>query len=110
MSIIPIPKVIVPETKHIGTAVIATMIPQPVCRAMRGRSDINYKRIRLVFHRWRHAYPRVMFLEDHGYQSFLLRSEEHTSELQSLMRLSYAVFCLKKKTNIHNENHHKCSY
>src|SRR3546814_6997264 len=28
----------------------------------------------------------------------LLRSEEHTSELQSLMRISYAVFCLKKKT------------
>src|SRR3546814_2227699 len=30
---------------------------------------------------------------------FLLRSEEHTSELQSLMRISYAVFCLKKKNN-----------
>src|SRR3546814_4742555 len=30
------------------------------------------------------------------------RSEEHTSELQSLMRISYAVFCLKKK-NTHNE-------
>src|SRR3546814_2132589 len=29
-----------------------------------------------------------------------LRSEEHTSELQSLMRISYAVFCLKKKTII----------
>src|SRR3546814_18461701 len=29
----------------------------------------------------------------------LRRSEEHTSELQSLMRISYAVFCLKKKTN-----------
>src|SRR3546814_4139811 len=28
-----------------------------------------------------------------------MRSEEHTSELQSLMRISYAVFCLKKKTN-----------
>src|SRR3546814_19248982 len=28
----------------------------------------------------------------------VLRSEEHTSELQSLMRISYAVFCLKKKT------------
>src|SRR3546814_8713188 len=28
---------------------------------------------------------------------FALRSEEHTSELQSLMRISYAVFCLKKK-------------
>src|SRR3546814_3340026 len=33
-------------------------------------------------------------------EDFLLdRSEEHTSELQSLMRISYAVFCLKKKTN-----------
>src|SRR3546814_5600156 len=32
-----------------------------------------------------------------------IRSEEHTSELQSLMRISYAVFCLKKKKkNIHN--------
>src|SRR3546814_9398368 len=35
-------------------------------------------------------------------QRFLvgLRSEEHTSELQSLMRISYAVFCLKKKTTL----------
>src|SRR3546814_1878695 len=31
-----------------------------------------------------------------------LRSEEHTSELQSLMRISYAVFCLKKKKDIHS--------
>src|SRR3546814_7401883 len=30
------------------------------------------------------------------------RSEEHTSELQSLMRISYAVFCLKKKKNMNN--------
>src|SRR3546814_6608228 len=30
-------------------------------------------------------------------EQFALRSEEHTSELQSLMRISYAVFCLKKK-------------
>src|SRR3546814_5150325 len=44
------------------------------------------------------------------------RSEEHTSELQSLMRTSYAVFCLKKKTNttkvlkphtIHNTKHNQ---
>src|SRR3546814_1739572 len=32
-----------------------------------------------------------------------LRSEEHTSELQSLMRISYAVFCLKKKTHQNNK-------
>src|SRR3546814_5900226 len=31
------------------------------------------------------------------------RSEEHTSELQSLMRISYAVFCLKKKKNTHDD-------
>src|SRR3546814_1235372 len=37
------------------------------------------------------------------------RSEEHTSELQSLMRISYAVFCLKKKkhtTQTYNKCHH----
>src|SRR3546814_9829083 len=33
------------------------------------------------------------------------RSEEHTSELQSLMRISYAVFCLKKKKNTQNHKH-----
>src|SRR3546814_4762898 len=33
------------------------------------------------------------------------RSEEHTSELQSLMRISYAVFCLKKKKNIRKNRH-----
>src|SRR3546814_7448270 len=32
------------------------------------------------------------------------RSEEHTSELQSLMRISYAVFCLKKKKTTYNES------
>src|SRR3546814_9241240 len=32
------------------------------------------------------------------------RSEEHTSELQSLMRISYAVFCLKKKNNNDTQN------
>src|SRR3546814_956136 len=42
-----------------------------------------------------------------------IRSEEHTSELQSLMRISYAVFCLKKKTNIkykptiHDQNNNR---
>src|SRR3546814_5965179 len=38
------------------------------------------------------------------------RSEEHTSELQSLMRISYAVFCLKKKNNrikIHRQTQNK---
>src|SRR3546814_1777297 len=36
---------------------------------------------------------------DNAKVQHVLRSEEHTSELQSLMRISYAVFCLKKKKN-----------
>src|SRR3546814_3542536 len=46
-----------------------------------------------------HLTPRVATLAERmraaGYHT--MRSEEHTSELQSLMRISYAVFCLKKK-------------
>src|SRR3546814_7955752 len=38
-----------------------------------------------------------------GAHARIVRSEEHTSELQSLMRISYAVFCLKKKTQIDNK-------
>src|SRR3546814_9749584 len=34
----------------------------------------------------------------------MIRSEEHTSELQSLMRISYAVFCLKKKTTPYSKS------
>src|SRR3546814_2526806 len=37
-----------------------------------------------------------------GGQAQRVRSEEHTSELQSLMRISYAVFCLKQETNMKN--------
>src|SRR3546814_3203958 len=36
-----------------------------------------------------------------GSAIWVMRSEEHTSDLQSLMRISYAVFCLKKKTTYH---------
>src|SRR3546814_5540338 len=52
---------------------------------------------------------------DHAERAEDERSEEHTSELQSLMRISYAVFCLKKKNKTHkkkqsqqdNVTHHK---
>src|SRR3546814_1360823 len=38
--------------------------------------------------------------------NYRFRSEEHTSELQSLMRISYAVFCLKKKNKNYNKSKH----
>src|SRR3546814_10865213 len=46
------------------------------------------------------TYEQVLFAG----QPVTQRSEEHTSELQSLMRISYAVFCLKKKNKIKNQN------
>src|SRR3546814_9668270 len=49
-------------------------------------------------------------VEGDDLQLFLQRSEEHTSELQSLMRISYAVFCLKKKhkpTTTQHQTHSK---
>src|SRR3546814_8485432 len=60
-----------------GTALPGVCPAQHICRFRRRRQNI----------------PRVN----------RFRSEEHTSELQSLMRISYAVFCLKKK----NKHHHK---
>src|SRR3546814_5855228 len=45
-------------------------------------------------------YPGLIDLHNHlSYDALPMRSEEHTSELQSLLRISYAVFCLTKKTN-----------
>src|SRR3546814_4116781 len=43
------------------------------------------------------AGPSVHAGKGHSMSAIKCRSEEHTSELQSLMRISYAVFCLKKK-------------
>src|SRR3546814_3404842 len=48
---------------------------------------------------WAEATTHVMSHALHYGSSVFERSEEHTSELQSLMRISYAVFCLKKKNN-----------
>src|SRR3546814_4709159 len=50
---------------------------------------------RALFDIWRiHGHVERCAVEHNGFRA---RSEEHTSELQSLMRISYAVFCLKKK-------------
>src|SRR3546814_1365005 len=46
------------------------------------------------------ARPEARSCVGHAFAEAIFRSEEHTSELQSLMRISYAVFCLKKKTII----------
>src|SRR3546814_4434827 len=53
----------------------------------------------------RNARSRRRSSGGHPGRAFTGRSEEHTSELQSLMRISYAVFCLKKKKNTNYTQH-----
>src|SRR3546814_4937950 len=62
----------------------------------------HYPSLRKRAGRWwvRHVVVRTRRVPHDNYTS--TRSEEHTSELQSLMRISYAVFCLKKKNNTIN--------
>src|SRR3546814_5203444 len=52
-------------------------------------------------------YPDMLSAVEADLQQLKIRSEEHTSELQSLMRISYAVFCLKKKKQ-YNKTRNKC--
>src|SRR3546814_10208456 len=65
--------------------------------------SVNHKRVERIWRREGLKVPQRqpkrgrLWLNDGS----CIRSEEHTSELQSLMRNSYAVFCLKKKTNNH---------
>src|SRR3546814_5913408 len=63
-----------------------------------------------AFGMWRNSWQRSWRTESRYRRRATLsrllsgRSEEHTSELQSLMRISYAVFCLKKKNRNTNDN------
>src|SRR3546814_4446678 len=66
------------------------------CGAMRNEQQLRWHRIEP--RRW--LWQPSAFVSESATQvgsSTSARSEEHTSELQSLMRISYAVFCLKKK-------------
>src|SRR3546814_2374292 len=77
-----------------GGAGAAMKISDDSARRARRRYDALEKGLRLL------CGVINSFLRHHvdvGYLPYRCRSEEHTSELQSLMRISYAVFCLKKK-------------
>src|SRR3546814_7787061 len=78
--------------------------PQPLAlgRSLYARADERREKLYRQLPA-RPADDRRRHRRDHRKPDGRLRSEEHTSELQSLMRISYAVFCLKKKiTTTHN--------
>src|SRR3546814_3878246 len=66
----------------------------PSLRAIYDLADLN--RSQFIDSTGQSGHPLSPYYRDFA----MPRSAEHTSELQSLMRISYAVFCLKKKTNI----------
>src|SRR3546814_2865585 len=97
------------EVGHLALAalsVLAGTIFALVDRALRATEDVlAHAAVELVFGAaaLRHEITPICCFQDPGTApsdraSNAARSEEHTSELQSLMRISYAVFCLKKNT------------
>src|SRR3546814_4759270 len=83
--------------------------PPPTAPARPSREQGRQEEARQVAQRQGHSYDPLVLppihaagqdrpsIPAHGHGEARARSEEHTSELQSLMRISYAVFCLKKK-------------
>src|SRR3546814_6071309 len=74
-----------------------------------GIRSVPVDELPLAVHLWQSPMPRRLRdpLPPEQEQGKPWRSEEHTSELQSLMRISYAVFCLKKKNNIYIQKRDK---
>src|SRR3546814_2789863 len=83
---------------NIGPWVVAAVTVDPPCCATAGTAAIRASPVAIA--------ASICFVISFSCEPVILlrtgfRSEEHTSELQSLMRISYAVFCLKKKNNTH---------
>src|SRR3546814_10007898 len=78
-------------------------LSRPTSTCGRGDRDLPVAR---HLHHVAHRHLVIVCIR-HSLYAVGVRSEEHTSELQSLMRISYAVFCLKKKKNntIHTKNY-----
>src|SRR3546814_9187888 len=85
-----------PYTTLFRSPTVVGLFVVPVCRVLPGFLRLVagvFSRVLRVIHESHVSSSRTCgCLDGRG------RSEEHTSELQSLMRISYAVFCLKKKT------------
>src|SRR3546814_2875547 len=94
-------------TWHVDVRMLAKLVGDPGGGGLHGADDDEFRKARSS-----HVFPFTRLFRRDGIsggedRSPDARSEEHTSELQSLMRLSYAVFCLKKKTipiNIEQHN------
>src|SRR3546814_7643781 len=85
-----------PTSTRTDTLFPYTTLFRSTTTVWRNRFADSSQRCRKVFSVYKSFFPEKFYKPQ--FSSFSSRSEEHTSELQSLMRISYAVFCLKKKT------------
>src|SRR3546814_1078129 len=94
----PLDRLIEQHKKQVRAARSSEVIFDVTLDAIR---ELGFNRLAIVHALW-FTQPgrRLLFLHNFDEWGDIFRSEEHTSELQSLMRISYAVFCLKKKKNI----------
>src|SRR3546814_4538157 len=76
-----------------------TLVPYTTLFRSCNNGPADYLPIELTCIFWSRAAPAIARSASAEATRRVSRSEEHTSELQSLMRISYAVFCLKQKTN-----------
>src|SRR3546814_8917288 len=83
----------------------ASLISSPSCRSIARRVFPSRLALKSFFGSSTEA-PRAKVSFTACLYDSPVRSEEHTSELQSLMRISYAVFCLKKKNQHNTRQHH----
>src|SRR3546814_10768781 len=91
----------------------STPVDNPCAGVLRkefGRSDDREAPTPELTTRARTGRAQFPFEEDSNAPDHHARTEEHTSELQSLMRISYAVFCLKKNTYYNQQNKHMPIY
>src|SRR3546814_8526070 len=89
-----------PDTTLFRSLCAPDFRPRAAPRTRRGRAHARRECAR-------HQRTRRPAGADRGGRNGALRSEEHTSELQSLMRISYAVFCLKNKITAARNPHEK---
>src|SRR3546814_8890828 len=99
----------------IGIAMLAclVLIPLAIIPATRGLASTLFGLASFVFGACLWLYALAFTYLEWGMLGVVIRSEEHTSELQSLMRISYAVFCLKKNkknSTIHGINHKQTTH
>src|SRR3546814_10404140 len=85
------------------TTLFRSLLPAKSCRfvCLHRRGWLYNAQLLPIDEPWRvgkfDVHIKLQVLEEFVERAWANRSEEHTSELQSLMRISYAVFCLKKK-------------